>query len=200
MKLFPALSLLALAAAPALSSAATSGFLVDFEKNWSYGETVDATYASQGVTFTNVLGVSNDPDFGTAYSNAPSMLGVAMAQLDGTVNTAAYMNVADGVANALSFWYSSPTAITGAITAYSGLNGTGSVLGTFNLSANDTGDYSSWSQVTFSFSGVALSFDFTPTAGIAGVDNISAVPEPSSYALAAVGLAAVGLLSRRRRA
>lgn len=198
MKLVSALSLLALAAAPALSSAATTPFLVDFEKNWSYGETVDNQYAAKGVSFTNVLGVSNDPDFGGYYTNAPSPLGVAMAQLDGVVNTTAFMNVAGGVDGALSFYYATPTDIVGAIKAYSGLNGTGQLLGTFDLTANGAA-YDVWTATTFNFSGTAKSFDLTGTANVAGIDNVSAVPEPASIALALAAISIMAFMAHRKQ-
>jgi len=190
MKLYSAISVLALAAAPAFASAATSGFLVDFEKSWAYGETVDSSYASSGVTFTN----------GDYYANAPTALGTAFVQLDGVFNTTSYMNVADGVEGALSFFYSSPVAVTGAIKAYSGLNGTGTLLGTFDLAANTTA-YDVWTSVTFNFAGTAQSFDLTGTANTVGLDNISAVPEPETAPLALIGLAlplAVAAIRRRR--
>jgi hypothetical protein len=198
MKLFPALfSLVALAAAPVIASAAP--VLVDFENNWQYGDVVDNFYAANGVSFTNVLGVSNDIDF-TYYSNAPSMTGVAMAQLDGLVNTSAFMNVAAGVDSTMSFYYASPSDLVGAVKAYSGLNGTGDLLGTFNLLANGAA-YDVWTSATFNFAGVARSFDLTGSANVAGLDNISinAVPEPESYALALLGLAVVGTISRRSK-
>jgi hypothetical protein len=195
MKLFPSISLLALAIAPAFASATIT--LVDFEKSWSYGDTVDATYAANGVTFTNVLGVSNEPPFDPYFSNAPSPLGVAMIQLDGVVNTAAYMNVAQGVTIGLSFYYSTPNDVAGAVKAYAGLNGTGALLGTLDLSR--TSDvYDTWKQVNFNFSGTALSFDLTGSANMVGLDNIAAVPEPEGYALALAGLSVLGLLARRR--
>lgn len=197
MKLSSALTLLALAAAPALSSAATP-FLVDFEKNWSYGEAVDNQYAANGVSFTNVLGISNDPDFGTYYTNAPSPLGVAMAQLDGVVNTSAFLNVAGGVEGALSFYYATPSDIVGAIKAYSGLNGTGQLLGTFNFAANGAA-YDVWTAATFTFNGTAQSFDLTGTANVAGLDNISAVPEPTSMALALAAIGMMAFIARRRQ-
>ena len=205
MKLYSAISVLALAAAPAFASAATSGFLIDFEKSWAYGETVDSTYASSGVTFTNVLGLSNGDGLGALpngdyYANAPTPLGTASAQLDGVVNTTSFMNVADGVNGALSFFYSSPVALTGAIKAYSGLNGTGTLLGTFDLVAN-TSAYDVWTPVTFNFVGTAQSFDLTGTANVAGLDNISAVPEPETAPLALIGLAlplAMAAIRRRR--
>lgn len=196
MKLASTLSLIALALAPALSSAAT-GFTVDFEKNWSYGEAVDNQYANQGVTFTNVLGVSNDPMFDPYYSNAPSPMGVAMAQLDGVTNTTAFMNVAGGVEGLLSFFYSTPTNVVGAVKAYSGLNGTGTLLGTFDLAANATA-YENWTAVNFTFSGTAHSFDLSATANVAGLDNIAAVPEPSTWALALCSLGVMGVSLRRR--
>jgi hypothetical protein len=207
MKLVSALSLLALAAAPSLALAAPVP-LADFENNWNYGDLVDNTYAGNGVSFTNVLGLSNTPDF-TYYTNAPSSQGTAMAQLDGVYNTTAFMNVANGIEGGLEFYYSTPSAITGAIKAYSGLNGTGSLLGTYSFVANDFNTivdtdgtsyalYDSWTQGTFTFSGVAMSFDLSATANVAGLDNISSVPEPTSLALVAVGLGLVSMMRRRQ--
>lgn len=185
------LAALALALGLASPAFAASPLSVDFEKTWSFGEEVANTY--EGVSFTNVLGLSNDADF-TYFQNAPSPLGVAFVQLDGVVNTAAYMNVGAGVTGGLSFHYAGTDTAT--ISAYSGLNGTGTLLGTVTLAA--TGDYSTWKQAVLNFSGAALSFDLTGTNGVAALDNISAVPEPSSVALLLAGGAL--LLARRRRA
>jgi MYXO-CTERM domain-containing protein len=199
MKLLPAISfLVALAAIPAIASASST--LVDFEQNWQYGEAIDHVYAANGVSFTNVLGVSNDSAFDPYYSGAPSMVGVAMAQLDGVVNTSAFMNVTAGVESSISFYYASPSEALGAVKAYSGLNGTGDLLGTFDLAANGTG-YDVWTSTTFNFTGVARSFDLTGSANGVGLDNISitAVPEPESYALALLGLGLVAALSRRTK-
>ncbi len=197
-KLIPALSLALFAAAPAF--AATSGFVVDFEKSWAYGTTVDNTYADLGVSFTNVIGLSNNDGLGTLpngdyYANAPTSMGVGFAQLDGTINTTSYMNVAAGVVNTLSFFYSSPSDVLGAIKAYSGLNGTGTLLGTFDLSANSP-SYEAWSAATFNFAGVAQSFDLTGSANVVAIDNITAVPEASTVWMALVGLG-LPLVARR---
>ncbi|RTL39379.1 MAG: PEP-CTERM sorting domain-containing protein [Burkholderiales bacterium] len=183
----------AFAASPAIS--------VDFEKTWNYGESIGNFYAAQGVSFVNVLGLSNGDGLGPLangdyYGGAPSPLGVAYAQLDGTINTAAYMNVAGGVDGQLNFYFSNPTGASVEIKAYSGLNGTGTLLGSVLLASNGI-DYTTWTATSLTFTGTALSFDLTATAAGVALDNISAVPEPSSLALLLGG--ATLLLARRRR-
>ncbi len=196
-------SLLLTAALVATTPAfAGASFSVDFEKSWEYGTTVGNTYEPLGVTFTNVVGLSNNDGLGNLpngdyYAHAPSSLGVGFVQLDGVANTSAYMNVTAGVGHALSFYYSSPVAVAGAINVYSGLNGTGALLGSVSLAATDA-DYSVWKSVTLNFQGTARSFDLTGTANVVALDNISAVPEPESYAMLLMGLGLVGGVVRRR--
>ena len=189
----------AFGAAPALAGVT---FSVDFERNWDFGAPVDNFYAAQGVSFTNVLGLSNSDDLGPLvgggyYANAPSPLGIAFVQLDGAVNTSSFMNLSNGADGNLSFFYSTPTALVGAIKAYSGLNGSGDLLGSFDFVSTDDG-FSVWQPSTFTFAGRALSFDLTGALG-AGLDNISAVPEPETLALMLAGLGMVGFSVRRQR-
>lgn len=186
-------------ASPAFAS--SPAINVDFEKTWDYGQAIDNFYAAQGVSFVNVLGLSNGDGLGSLangdyYAGAPSPLGVAFAQLDGQSNTAAYMNVAGGVDGQLNFYFSNPTTSSVEIKAYSGLNGTGTLLGSVVLAVNGT-DYTTWTATSLTFAGTALSFDLTATAGGVALDNISAVPEPGSFALLLAG--ATILLARRRR-
>lgn len=210
MKLFAAAAL-ALFAAPVFAS--TSGFVIDFEKNWDYangdvnayyngGTAADGTSGTNfGVSFVGLSGLSNDPAF-PAYSGAPSMLGVAYAHTFAPTDMA-FMNVAAGVDRPLSFFYSSPTAITGGIKAYSGLNGTGTLLGSFDLLGNAPNGFDTWTQATFSFSGIAGSFDLTSAANVAGFDNISVsvspIPEPSTFLMMLVGGAVLLRQVGRRR-
>lgn len=211
MKLRLLLTLAMLSATPAFAS---STFLVDFEKAWDFslggvdnfyngGLAEDGTTGPNlGVSFTGVSGLSNDDAF-TYYLNAPTSQGTAYVFDD----TAAYINVAGGVSNALSFFYSSPETILGAVKAYSGLNGTGELLGVFDLVANDlggaateTGSYTTWTAASFGFTGTALSFDLSASAFTVGFDNISAsaVPVPAAFWLLGSGLAMLGGVNRRR--
>jgi formate dehydrogenase assembly factor FdhD len=89
--------------------------------------------------------------------------------------------------------------VTGAIKAYSGLNGTGTLLGSFDLAANSGAGYDVWKKGTFTFSGTALSFDLTGSANMVGLDNIASVPEPTSVALMAAGVGVIALSVFRRR-
>jgi len=197
-----ALALFAASAAPAFASS----FVVDFETNWAYGSLVNSYYnggtaddgsagANLGVEFVNVGGLSNDADF-TYYSGAPSPKGTAYASTF-LPDDRAYMNVAGGVAGGLSFYYSSPVDLVGAVKAYSGLNGTGTLLGTFDLSANSS-SYDTWNAVNFQFGGLAHSFDLTGAANVVGFDNISAVPEPGTLAMLLAGGLGLALRARRR--
>jgi hypothetical protein len=197
-----ALALFAASAAPAFASS----FVVDFETNWAYGSLVNSYYsggsaddgtsgANLGVEFVNVGGLSNDAGF-TYYSGAPSPKGTAFASTF-LPDDRAYMNVAGGVNGGLSFYYSSPVDLAGAVKAYSGLNGTGTLLGTFDLRANSS-SYDTWNAVTFQFGGLAHSFDLTGAANVAGFDNISAVPEPGMLAMLLAGGLGLALRSRRR--
>jgi hypothetical protein len=216
-RLFPiALTLALLSASPAH---AASPFLLDFEFSWPYSTDIANYYnggvasdnssgANYGVSFTSsvdssMFGFSNNDGLGQLpngdyYANAPSMLGIVSP-----FGPSVFLNVADGVNSTLSFYYSSPDTITGALKAYSGLDGTGALLGSFDLAANNTGLADTWSQATFSFTGTALSFDFSASSNFVGFDNIAAnnitaVPEPESYAMLLAGLSIMGFVARRK--
>ena len=187
--------LFAVAAVSGMATASTfaAQFNLDFEKPWDYangdvngyyagGTAADGSTGSDvGVSFIGVSGLSNDANF-TYYGNAPSMQGVAYAHTF-LPEDKALMNVAGGVQDGLSFFYSSPSAAAGAIKAYAGLNATGDLLGTIDLAANSSTAYDTWSKVGFMFSGTALSFDLGGSANLVALDDIRPVPVPPAALL-----------------
>ena len=126
------------------------------------------------------------------------------------------MNRVSGFTTGFSLFYSAAFN-AGSLDVYSGLNGTGSVLASLELPVTGDGvgnpaclstDFCPFSAVGVTFSGTAQSVLFLGVAGQIGFDDVtfgsstpgSTVPEPSTYALMAAGLAALGFASRRRRA
>lgn len=199
MKLRPIVAALALlSAAPAFAQ----NTLIDFETAPSFAS-IGSTYAGLGVVFgADAQGLAND-ELGPYFSNAPSPLGVMFA-----AGSDAAMNAATGVffTDAVSFAYSSSSALTGAVQVWSGLDGTGSLLASIDLANNATSTnctsspYCSFGTASVTFAGYAQSVTFGGAANAAVFDNvaITAVPEPAAYVFMALGLG--GLIARRRRA
>jgi hypothetical protein len=178
-----------LLSAPALAGTIT----LDFETAPSFGS-IGNTYAASGVSFGgDALGLANDGTGsgfnGDFFSHAPSPLGVMfVAGADGT------MNVAGGF-YAIDFFYSSADALADAVQVWSGLDGSGTLLASFGLTANATlgcsdSAFCHWTQVGASLTGTAHSMTFSPAAA-AAFDNIRMLPEPGSALLAGLGLAAL---------
>src|SRR5271157_3431760 len=166
-----------------------------------------------GITFgSDALAiVSQTAGGGGNFDGAPSMP-TALSFLSGPGDI---MNVSAGFTTGFSFFYSSPF-FTGSATVYSGLNGTGAVLGTMPLAITPDGtsfgapcsgnyDYCPWVAAGGTFSGTAHSVDFSGTANHIGFDNVTlgsstpvVLPEPGTLVMfgsGALGLA--GLLRRK---
>lgn len=161
---------------------------------------------SQGQTGTNfgisfggdVLALRTD-DTTLSISNAPSGFTVISA-----VGPDSFMNVASGFGGALQFAYSSTDA-TAVVTVFSGLNGSGTQLASFNLTNNATtgcsaSDYCHFDSASLAFAGTAKSINFGASPFVAYDNvNVSLVPEPSSFALALAGFGVMAFVARRRR-
>lgn len=203
-------SLVAAAILASAVSAMAAPTTIDFEGTASFSSINDFynggtdgagnTGTNYGVAFTGAaLSLAND-ELGSYFSNAPTP-GSVMFISDGS----AFLNAAQGFYGSVSLYYSSTVEALNAINIYSGLNGTGSVLGSFNLNPNaqtgcsDTA-YCHFDNVSVAFAGTGHSIGFSNT--LAAYDNITVapVPEPTGYALMALGLAAVGFVARRRAA
>jgi hypothetical protein len=194
LNLIPVLVAGLLSAAPAFSASTT----IDFEAPPSFASIADF-YSSVGVSFgLDALAIQNDT-LGPYFSNAPSPVGVMTA-----VGTDAALNFAAGFNTGAMFSYSSTAVST--VGVYSGLNGTGDLLGSFQLSNNaqsgcSDSPFCNWSQATLAFSGTAKSITFGDAANVAGFDNVTigAVPEPTEALMLALGLGVLAQVVRRTR-
>ncbi|QMW21951.1 PEPxxWA-CTERM sorting domain-containing protein [Sandaracinobacteroides saxicola] len=185
---------------------------------------------ASAVTVLTFEGLGNLAPVGNFYAPnyifSPATLAIVDADAGGSGNFAnepspntimffldannAILNAPNGFTTGFSFFYSSSTAAS--VNVYDGLNATGNLLASLNLTAqgfdNCSGDpggaFCNWTAVGVAFSGTALSIDFGGTANQTGFDNITfgsdkpVVPEPATWAMMIVGFGLVGAALRRR--
>lgn len=171
-------------------------------------DSLGASGTNYGINFSTSSLALIDSDAGGSgnFGNEPSASTILFFQ----TGAAATMNVAAGFNTGFSFFYTSSQA--GFINVYDGLNGSGSLLATLNLVANNagcvgdpTGSFCTFSPVGVAFAGIAKSVDFGGSAGFIGFDDITlgavtpggTVPEPGTLGL--LGLAALGFAALRRK-
>jgi hypothetical protein len=180
------------------SAFADTSTVIDFEAPASF-ESIGAFYGGVGVVFTpDALALQND-ELGPYFSNAPSPVGVMFA-----AGPDATMNVEMGFKDSISFSYSSSALVISGVNVYSGLDGTGTLLASFNLVSNaqlgcSDSPFCRFDRVSSTFGGIARSVTFGSSANFAAFDDvaISAVPEPTTAVLMILGVA--GLLAARQR-
>jgi PEP-CTERM motif len=208
---------LALTAAMFVSAASAAPIVLTFEGTANM-QPIGNYYnggsgTNYGISFSEAAHglVDQDAGGGGNIANEPSPNTVMVfLNINNTV-----LNYSAGFTTGLSFFYSAGRDATARV--YDGLNGTGNLLGTLSLpiqyngnacSGDPTGLYCNWTEAGLAFSGVARSIDFSGTENFVAFDNITLgsttavapVPEPTTFALMAMGLAGVGFAARRRKA
>ncbi|WDE13035.1 PEP-CTERM sorting domain-containing protein [Thalassomonas haliotis] len=215
LKLSHLITIGALSLAPALANA--SVITLDFEGvgnqaaiNDFYNGGTDSqgnSGVNYGVSFgSDALGcIDSDAGGSCAFANEPTA-DTVMFFLSGS----SVLSYDAGFDTGFSFFYTSARDVS--VNVYSGVNLTGDLLGSINLSNNasdnacsgdPTGNFCNWDIGSLSFAGIARSIDFGGAANYVGFDNITfgstnpdtEVPEPSSLAILALGV--LGLASRR---
>ena len=153
-------------------------FVLDFEGVGSYAainnfynggtDSAGNSGTNYGVSFSsNSLGLTAGN-----YSFNPSPPTILFF-VSGSSST---MNVPAGFQTGFSFYYSSSQ--NAAVYVWDGLNSTGNLLGTFNLTPQNslgcTGtSYCNWTAVGIQFSGLAKSIDFAGAANAVGFDDVT---------------------------
>jgi hypothetical protein len=122
-----------------------------------------------------------------------------------------FMDIAAGFTTGFSFNYTEPNTQGGFVNVWSGLDGTGTLLATINLSLTPSNcpgygaAYCPFFPIGVNFAGTAESIQFGGVANFVVFDDVTfgsstpgGAPEPSTWAMMMLGLAGLGIIGRRR--
>ena len=183
--------------------------------NLLQGPDYNVVFNDSALAYRSIAEGNGTGNFGPRYldtQSGPLLTGLGIAALAFTVDTPV-LNYASGFGAGFSFYYASQGTVT--VTLYSGLDGTGSIVGSGSFLRTPTCDLDdnsncAWALAALSVNGTARSvkldgiarqtlFDNVTFGSRTPIDGVVPVPEPTAYALMAVGLLGVGLATRRRR-
>lgn len=174
-----------------------------------------------GISFgSNALAICLNTLSGSCSNTSRGGLGDPNSQQGGLFflsGTQTFMNMASGFDTGFSFNYVS-LSYSGSVGVYDGLNGTGNLLATLNLSPNAgscsgySAQFCPFSPSGVSFSGIGKSISFAGVANQIVFDDVTfgsaipgqptggnGVPEPATWAMMIAGFGMAGVALRRRR-
>jgi hypothetical protein len=163
-----------------------------------------------GVTFSaGALGICTTLYAARCSNPAPPEIGGSFLAFED--RTKPIITLASGFGGGMSFLYAAPfSTLTQDFTIWSGIDGTGEVLGNWILGSTGVTPFGyEFTPLTVTFAGIARSVTFSSGDGVNSVllDNITfgladaaVVPEPAAVTLVAFGMCVLLLFSSRRSA